>query len=61
MAYKCLCTCHRIPLCKWCNECYLGHGISYRQFKNEQLGGRGSNMAVKKKLAKKKTTKKTGY
>jgi len=37
MAYKCLCTCHKIPLCKYCSDCYLGHGITLRQWINEGL------------------------
>lgn len=34
MAYECKCDCHKIPGCKMCNECYLGHGVSLRQWEN---------------------------
>lgn len=34
MAYECKCDCHKIPGCKMCNECYLGHGVTLRQWKN---------------------------
>lgn len=35
MQPQCNCTCHKIPGCQCCSECYVTHGVSLRQWKNE--------------------------
>jgi len=43
---KCHCDCHKIPYCHMCNECFVHHGVSLRDWKN-RLEHRGEKREKK--------------